>query len=61
MDKQFRKIQEMCNNGTHSCLIQSILNKLQISKKQLVDLLDEAPFSYRYSKNVNGMPLLVLE
>lgn len=59
--KYYTKLQELCDNGTRSCLISKILSELKLSRMELMEILCDAPFSYRLSKNINHSPLLIIE
>lgn len=59
--KYYTKLRELCDNGTHSCLISTILSVLELSRMELMEILCDAPFNYRLSKNINHIPLLIIE
>lgn len=59
--KKLEIIQGLCHNGTRSCPVSVVLSTLQVSPAHLAEILDNAPFSYRIGKNINGVPLLVIE
>lgn len=54
-------IRQMCKNGTHSCKLHDVILATSTDTKQVTDALQHAPFNTRIARNINDIPLIVLE
>ena len=57
--EKFQIIKDLCRNGGF-CPLDIIESALACTRKELIELLDDAPFSFRIGKYLNQKPLLII-
>lgn len=51
----------LCDNGTRSCKVYDITDVYPLTQDELINILRKASIRCRISKNVNHIPLLVID
>lgn len=51
----------LCHNGTHSCQLQELMRTTGATQAQVMNALDKATFNVRIARNINHLPLIVID